>query len=499
MTEAKRYHPLNILFDLGSLVKNSFFFFLFLFVIKYGSKSHFIKYGRIAFLLVFVISIVYFVMRWLTHKYKLDDTSFHIYKGIFTKSKQTIPFSKIQNVNRRTSLFHRIFQVTSLRFETGMAGDDATIDFEVISRIEADRMEDHVTNPNEIGSSDEEKESVSPIIHTETEKSKRVIHFKPTTKDTLKASFTSFSFLLLIPIILSIYGKINDIFHVEKEAEGIFSSIIHSWWVITLILIIFLIVSIAFGIIRTFIKYGKYEISSDTDRIYIVKGVIDETSFSISKERVQGIEITQSIMKRILGLAEVKLISAGNLSSEEEKLEINSLYPFLPVRHAYEMISEILPSYEVTKKMSCLPKLSLWVRMLKPSWIWIIATAVLFYFKPTIFGVEQAWWIISAILLIIIGGIRLLSFFFTRYTINQQFIQFKTGSFTTTLFLSKRDKVIEVSVTRGIFQKLLGLASVETVNRAKPVHHAKLADVPVELAVSFYKWYIGRRNEIEVE
>jgi len=267
----------------------------------------------------------------------------------------------------------------------------------------------------------------------------------------------------------------------------------------TIIIIVLVIISATFGIVRTFLKYGKYQISSDHDRIYITKGVIEETTFSISKEKVQAIEIKQSLMKRLLGLAEVKLTSAGSLSSGEDTLEINSLYPFLPVKRAYKMVSEILPSYEVTTKMTRLPRKSLWVRLFKPSWIWIIATAVLFYFKPSILKVEQAWWILSAVLFILIAVSRLLDFCNTRYILNDQFIQFKTGSLTTSLFVTKRDKIIEVKVTRNIVQQMVGLASIGTINRAKPVHHAGVDDVPLELAASLYQWYMKRRNEIKVE
>lgn len=512
MTGAKRYSPINILYDLWKLIKNTFFLAL-LFIIKQGTHSAFIKYGRIAFLLFWVISIVYIILKWFTHKYKLDDTSFHIYSGIFNKSNRTVPFSKVQNINRRTSVFHRIFRVTSIRFETGMRGDDAAVEFEVISRGEADRLEQHlkasVRDAREVS---EVRDEVRDEIRAEAELGEtayeemsgnappaRRIHFRPTRRDTLKASFTSFSFFLLIPLILSIYSKINDIFHVENEAKGALNSIANSWWVITGIAILLLIACIAFGVIRTFMKYGKYEISSDDDSIYITKGVIDETAFSIAKNRVQAIEITQSIMKRIFGLAEVKLISAGNTDSEEDKLEMNSLYPFLPAQRAYEMISELLPTYEITQEMTALPKVSFWVRLFRPSWTWIIATAALAYFKPVIWGISQAWWLISAILLLLIVVCRILAYFNTRYSINQQFVQFRLGSLTTTLFISKRDKIIEVKVKRSFYQKWLGLATVETVNRAKSVHHTEMKDVPNGLAVTFYQWYLGRREDIIVE
>src|SRR5579875_3031284 len=87
----------------------------------------------------------------------------------------------------------------------------------------------------------------------------------------------------------------------------------------------------------------------------------------------------------------------------------------------------------------------------------------------------------------------------TLVTLNDRFIQLKKGFFISSLFLSKRDKVIEVSVTRNILQKWLGLASIRTINRAKPVYHHSLTDIPEEFAESFFKWYVGRMNEIEIE
>lgn len=506
-TRRYRYHPLTILLQLGKLSKNAIFFVIYLFVIRAGSESSFIVYGRYIFVLAVGFSICSIIFKWFTSTYELDDRSFHLYKGIFNKSERTIPFSKIQNINRHTSLFHRLFKMTSVSFETGMTGEDAAVKFEVISQAEADRIEAHVAKTN--GSDESEEWAAVPPMHGEIETTssldsentaqERMIHFTPTKRDIIKASFTSLSFLLFIPVIISFYNKINDIFNVGEKAGGILQSILSSGWLIITIVIAFFIVSTIFGIVRTFLKYGKYEISSDLERIYITQGIVDETSFSISKDRVQAIEIEQSMMKRWLGLAEVKLISAGSLESNKNRHEINSLYPFLPIQRAYDMVSEILPSYQVTQGMTRLPPKALWLRVLRTSWFWMTVTAGLFYFKPMIFQMKEAWWVVSAILLMIVLVTRWLDFLNTRYTLHDRFIQIKTGSLSTTLFISKRDKIIEVKVTQSKFQKLLGLASIGTINRAKPVHHTGIKDVPSGLAESFYKWYIARRTEITLE
>ncbi|MFF0828123.1 PH domain-containing protein [Brevibacillus sp. NPDC003359] len=503
--DAKRYHPLNVLFDLIIQVKHLFFPALILFVFNYDSTNAFITYGRIVFYIYVGGMLVYLALRWVSYKYRLDDTSFHLYEGIFTKKKQTIPYTKIQNVNRHTTLLHRIFRVTSIRFETGMVGDDSTVEFAVISLNEADRLEAYtkqaVRFEREIevegkeGDTSSTEEIGTPYTTTE-----RIIHFTPTKKEIIKASFTSLSFLGMITLLVWAYFKLTEYIDVEEQVEGLFSLITSSWTLITLTTVGLLVLSIVFGMVTTYIRYGKYEISSDHERIYIAKGVIEETAFSIAKERVQAIKIKQSLLKRMLGLAEVKLtVVGGDSYSDKDKQDVSSLYPFLPVQRAYEMIAEILPAYEMTEEMSSLPQKSLWVRLVRSSWIWIVGTGALYYFKPNIWGWEQAWWVISIALTLVVLVFEVIEFYNTRYTLNDHFIQFQTGSLTTTLFVSKREKIIEVNVKRDLLQKQLGLASIKTTNRAKPVSHKGVTDVPIELAEGFYQWYMGRRKEIKVE
>lgn len=498
MTEKKRYSPLTILFEIGSLLKNSFLFAIYLYVIKAGSESAITKYGRIIFIIVVGLTFISIIYKWFTHKYKVIDDSFHLYRGLFSQSERTIPFSKVQNVNQHTTLFHRFFKVTSIHFETASTGDDSTIKFAVISLKEARKIEEQLKN---IGQDDAKTDQGSDVhsAMTEYQQPDRVIHFQPTKGDVLKASFTSLSFLVLIPIIGSIYYHLDDFFQIEGVAREVFGKIIASWWLITIIIIGILLVSIALGMIKTYIKYGRYEISSDPVYIYITKGMIEEMTFSISKEKVQAIEIEQSIMKRFLGLASVKLRSAGGLTLGEDTDEINTLYPFLPVHQAYDMIAEILPSYRISQEMKKLPKKSFLVRILSPSWFWLIVTGTLFYFKPTIFNLNEAWLYLSATLLLLILIGRILDFSHTRYVINDEFIQIKTGALTTSLFISKREKIIEVGMSRKIVQQMLGLASVETMNRGNPVRHTYINDIPIESAHAFFHWYAKRSNEIKIE
>lgn len=505
MIAAQRHHPALVLFKIGKLIRNSIFIFLVLFIFQGNNHSTLFVYGRYAFLLFFLWSFISAFLTWLTTTYMLDEERFYLRRGIFSKTDQTIPFSKVQNINRHTSFPHRLLGLTSIRFETGIAGDDASIKFGVISKKEALRLEKAVQEQKEpqeteeLFYADEINQSLDPDQAKGKPQKDRIVHFQPTRRDLLKASMTSFSFLLLVPLLASLYYNISEFLELEERLDGIAASLLGSPWMIAGVVLLIVFASFGFGVYHSFMKYGKYEISSDSQRIYIKKGVLSEASFSIAKERVQAIEIKQSFTKRILGLAEVKLISAGSLSMDSEDLNISSLYPFLPKDKAFKLVTELLPAYRVQEHMQRLPRRALWVRLLKPSWLWIIATAVLAYFQPNFLGIEATWWIVSSFLLVFVLLSRVLDFLHTRYCLNDELIQLKDGGFTSTLFITKREKIVEVEITQSRIQRRLGLNSLQTVTRARPVHTSYLKDVPTSLAGTFRHWYRGRTNEVELD
>lgn len=484
MKQPRRYHPLHMLFGLIQLLRNAAFIALFLFVMKADSQFFLIVWGRKLFLPFLTLAGISIFLKWLSNKYTVDDAEIHLSKGVFVRSKQTVPFSKVQNTHRHTSILHRLFDVTSLTLETGMEGIESAVEFKVISLKEAAWLEEKVSA---------ETEAEMPDM------SGRTLHFTPGKKDLIKAAYTSLSFLVLLSLIASVYTKASEFIDMEERGLDFLKAHVSSWQVQAAALIFFLLLSILAGFLRTYIKYGKYEILSDEKRIYIRKGFLEETSFSISKDRVQAIEIKQNAMKRLAGVAEVKLAAAGDVMEGEEKEGINSLFPFLPVDRAYELAEEILPAYVISQSMIPLPKKALWASLLSPSWLWTISTAALFYFKPEFLGFEETWIAASGILFILVVFARAAGYANARYLINGPFIQFKTGIIGTRVFISKRSKIIEAEVTATRWQKKFGLASIQTVNRGKPVQHAGMENVPEEWASSFHTWYKNRTDEVKIK
>ncbi|SER68190.1 putative membrane protein [Gracilibacillus ureilyticus] len=485
-----RYHPLTILYQLYQLIKNTFFLIIFLFVIRGQSEFWLFKYGRVLLAAVILLRTIYIFIEWFTKTYEVRERAFDLKEGIFTKVDRTIPFSKIQNIKRQKNFFHNMFGVTSVTFETAMDGEDDAVVFKVLTEAQADSLISIAE------AKEEEAGDIVSSIENQEDKTDYMIHYRSSNRDLLKASFTSMSFLAIIPMISILYENLTPFLPFELVNKSVFQKVADNLWLLFVLIAVSIVLSVLIGIIRTYVKYGMFEIATSASHIFIKRGMMSTSYFSIKKSKVQAVVITQPLLKRILNMAEVKLISTANSNSDDKPQEINSLYPFLPYDEAMKLVVELLPTYELPSNMQRLPKQSLWLKLLMPSWPWIIATIALAYFRPTFLNVEQAWWILSTTLFFFVYINRIMDYMHTQFAISDRQLQFRNGGISTRLLLTKQQKVVEMEIIQTKVQQKLKVASVKTSIRATPLREEWFKDVPVAFAFQLNSWFQAGEKEL---
>ncbi|KIL50978.1 PH domain-containing protein [Jeotgalibacillus campisalis] len=469
MTQPKRYHPAWLLFEFFSFLKNSFIFIFFLFILRAGTNTGWVLWAKYLFIFFAIWTLIHMVLKWIFHTYQIKNESIILREGVFVKQQRTVPFERIQNNQTSTNFLHRMLGLTSLSLETGTSDAQSSVKFTVLSFDEAQQILKVVNDQK--GSDDEEEED---------EPANKTIYFRSTKKDTLKAAFTSFSFLAIFPILAALYFQVDDFFSLDESAQNIFSYFANHLWLLVPIFIAAMILSVGIGYIQTVIKYGNYEISADDERIYIQKGVLSTSSFSIPKKKVQAITIHQSFIKRLLNMAEVKLVSAGKMG--DGKQETNSLYPFMSRQEAYRLTNELLPHYHIEENMKKLPRKVLLLKLISPYYGTLIVGIGLFIF-------QREWlWITGIVFLLAIVS-RVLDYLFTSYLRHGDFIQTRKGGFSNETFLTRIERIQQIQVRHSWIQRKFGVSTLEFSNRSKPVHVSQLADVPKEDVSDFYRWF----------
>ncbi|MCK8627970.1 PH domain-containing protein [Fructobacillus cardui] len=76
--------------------------------------------------------------------------------------------------------------------------------------------------------------------------------------------------------------------------------------VIVLLVVLFVLIVIAFNVLRTVILYFGLEVHHDAGHLTIARGLFERQTMHLSINRMQTVEVRQNIFRQALGLATVK-------------------------------------------------------------------------------------------------------------------------------------------------------------------------------------------------
>ncbi|MBM7583677.1 putative membrane protein [Bacillus pakistanensis] len=476
---SSRLHPLWILFSIILSIKEIILPALFFFIFQADSTASWTIIGKWGVLVFFIYRMVSIIFEWWNFSYSFSEKELQIVDGKFVKHKRFIPLERIQNVQSNTHYFQRIFGLTSITLDTSATSSDSSVKLALIKQAEADKIKDYLTlKARDVQSG----ENMVSEVKNEKE-SKRKVHYKITKKEIITSTFTSFSLLALFPLLVGLFFKINEIISIDSYAEDFLNYLQKEWvWMIVTGLILILL-SMCFGMMMTYIRYGNYLVTTEEDRIIIQKGVLNQTELTVLKDRVQAVKYNKSFIRRWFGIVEVELVCAGAFG--DETIESNVLFPFISERKALELLPEILPNFTIVETMKKLPRAALWLKLFRPSYFWIIVTAILLFFWPD-------KWYLSPCLLTVILFLRSQNFTHGRHGLDQSYIQLNSGVFSVEKFVTSRKKIEQLSITESWIQRRVGLCTFQIVTKGTPVHHVAISDIPREEAEKYYKWYAER-------
>lgn len=135
MPSERRLHPLSILFSLGSVLR-TFALPALAVLVTAGSSGWGWQVWMLAFVPLYMIAGV---GRYLTFRYRYEAHEMVVRTGFLFRNERHIPYSRIQNLDGVQNVFHRLFNVVTVRVETG-GGQKAEATMSVLPAADLDEM-----------------------------------------------------------------------------------------------------------------------------------------------------------------------------------------------------------------------------------------------------------------------------------------------------------------------------------------------------------------------
>ncbi|WP_019156414.1 PH domain-containing protein [Robertmurraya massiliosenegalensis] len=484
MSEPKRLHPIAAILNVLKILKELIIPFL-LFVV-FGSKGF--SFELLPFLIagvVVLLIIVSAIISWFRYTYRIEEGELRIEHGLFVRNKRYIPFERIQSLDLSEGIIHRPFGLVKVKVETaGSSGLEAEAVLTAITKEAASEIQDILQKNRASGRPNSEMET------EEFPERKEEIIYKITMKELILLASTSGGIGVVISAVFAFIVQFEELIPYETVFHEIEEIISSGVILVSILIFIGFVLAWLVAVLGMLLKYGNFTLKKVDDDLIVTRGLLEKRQLTIPLKRIQGIRISENLIRQPLGYASVFIESAGGSVGDTDGASANIL-PFIKKNRIREIIENNIPGYIFTDEITPAPKRAL-KRYLFRGTIIVVPILVIFLFF------FQLWGLLTLILLPIFAGWAYLCYRDAgwKQEDNQLKLSFRTIGKNTVLM--QRNKIQSLSMKESVFQKKEDLASVEaTIMSGFAGAGGRVVDLEEEEVLQIYHWY--SRNEKSAE
>jgi putative membrane protein len=408
-------------------------------------------------LAIFIVILVLAILKYRNFKFHLDKDEFHLSTGIVNKDTTIIPKSKIQNVYIKQNFIQQLINVVSLNIET--AGDDqAEIEINALDRETALDLKQQLFSKNQL---------IDVELHEK--QTETTVFFKASVKRLLLEGISQShlqSFLIIVSFVFGLYNEfgtyIEDLNLTERlessvdfETGNILNFILSNLFIVVLAVL----VSMLFSVIKTFVSNYNLEVIENEDTIEINKGLFNKVSLTLTPSKIQNLVVKTNRLKTYLGLHTLSIKQAMVNKKQQKNFKIVALEKD-QVTHLVRKFFKHYDDEGAYQKPDSYYKRLL---IFRSAGIGALVNIPAFF----IFG--HYFWLINIISIIWIVLFVHYTYKRSSYQITDTYLSITSGCIDRVLNISELHKIQSVELKQSIFQKHKNIASIYIATASEQV------------------------------
>ena len=319
--EQFRCHPSIIAEKTSGVITALFFIFITSLddikaIINEGFKGeNLLIVGLIIGVLIFVL--IYNIIVWSKTFITIEENTIVIQRNTINSKVNTFGIKNISNVNLEQNIFERIINTYKIKIDTDSLSTANSTDIEIVlSKEQAYDFKNKVISlmNNENLDSEQINENSTNIKKNEIYIENETIEYDIvySVNDVLKHCFYNLSFL-------------GFIFNLGMIAFAIFISVTTDGtegFIAMAMLIITSCISVLKLFVGDLFKYYNFSIKREKDKLYISYGLFRIKKFTVPINRINAINIKQSLLSRVFNKYQSDLVTIGIGDDETEGSQI---------------------------------------------------------------------------------------------------------------------------------------------------------------------------------
>ena len=460
--------------------------------------------GPTVLILIIAVALTaaWITVGYLRYRYKLTDDNLIIHHGVLFRQRRVIPRSRIQNIDLRAGLVQQILSVVSARVETaGGQGTEALL--HVVGRREGERLREVLmASPARSASlysadagegADADAPMIDDDLPTRATQSIAVVR-RVSVLELVIAGATSNRAGLLVAVLLGgdyfldfmptdwLLGRFipPELMVPETAANSLIQAAQHdavAFIVGAFALILFFgLAGWGLSIVASVVRYFDFALAGADGELRVNYGLLTRREKGFRRSRVQNVQIEQPILRRWLGLASLRVQTAGYGPGVKADERVETLTPITRRGEIGSYLTAVFPDFD-WEGVEWLPSHPRARRrfFIRRALVIMLATglAVIFLdsrFLLLLLALIPAWFLAAAHYRHL-GHARSNSYVLTR-----------EGLWTQRTYIVPIPKIQALHLKQTPFQRRLGLGTVaiETAGNPYDWHEARSIDLSQE-------------------
>ncbi|WP_334329600.1 PH domain-containing protein [Companilactobacillus sp. HBUAS59699] len=393
ISKPKRLHPATLLFFLYKDIKN-WIIPVAIFVFSTYNQSK--VWSLLGLFAVIVLIIASDLLKYFTFSYQFFDDEILVKSGILVKKVNHIPYDRIQNVTTNQWFFLKPFKLEELEIETAGHSEGPEVTLAAVSVELKNELNRHRKKFNSADvTQNVSQETFSESTLTEQVSDQRNIQsYVITWGELLKFSLTSPAFLSGLLVVLAFYGKIQH--SISKQFYKVAAQeFTHLGLLLVIIgLLLVLLIFYVISVVVLIAKYYHFQLEKEGSQFQMQYGFFKTKKTSISQNRIQAVVVKQTLLRRMMHIASVKLVIISNSQKEETEKDI-IIMPVIETRNLNDFFKKFFPHIPIDDLETANANSRTYYYDLRNALIFSLLTDLIFgvmLFKASI------WWVVGVII-----------------------------------------------------------------------------------------------------
>lgn len=434
-------------------------------------------------LIVLFFVLIAGIIKWWKFIYWFEDNELRVEYGLFVKKKRYIPFDRIQSLNYKEGIFHRILGLVQVKVETA-ANKDGKPEAELtaVTKIAAEQIEEEMRKAkNKIILVDDETVNSQQLSEiTKLKPTVEVIH-KMSMKNILILATTSGAIGVVLSGAAAVLSQFSEFIPYEKIFNELADFVKIGALLVGMAIFSLFILAWVISVFITAINYYDFTVSRENDKLIITRGLLEKKRVTIPLNRVQAIRVVENPFRQLFGFATIVLESAGGGSGEANRKI--TLFPLVKKGEEIAPLNELFPEYDFPTDFTSAPKRA-HPFFYRVDFIWAIPIVVAcsYFFYP--------YGLLSIILIPLVVALGLWQHRTTGFTLKGKQLTMRFRSISRVTIYMHKHRIQALVSKQSYFQNKKQLATVQaTVMSGLAGATARVHSIREQDAATILKWY----------